>query len=118
MDLEAKKAFIRRVRDMLKTNEVFCTKIVKGPRGESVLVGLTASLDGLSVDEARVATLLLGAEVDQLAFDRAAAGSVISAKDHRKASQATKANYSKLIDEALQRVAKQKLVRLQTGTDG
>ena len=115
MDMDAKKAIVRRIRDNLKHNEVFCTKIVKGPKGESVLVGLTASVDGLSPEEAEIATLVLGQEVDQLAYDRAAAGSVITSGDHAIRSKKTKANYSMLINEALDRIAK-KTLRL-TGTD-
>jgi hypothetical protein len=121
MDLEAKKAFVRRVRAGIKVGEVFCTKIVKGPKGESVLVGLTADLGNLSITEAEVATLVLGARVDQVAFDRAAAGSVISSGEHAVRSRKTKANYSMLLDEALQRVERAKEVaalKLQTGTDG
>lgn len=104
MDLETKKAVIRRMRRDLKVTEVFCTRILKGNNG-SVLVGMTATLDqNASLEEAAVATLLLGAEVDQLAYDRAASTSVITEKQHQVASQKTKANYSMLVSEALDKM--------------
>lgn len=106
MDLEAKKAVLRRIRNGLKVTEVFCTRIVKGNHG-SVLVGLTATLDKeASVEDGKIAALLLGAEVDQLAYDRAAAGSVISEKQHGVASRLTKNNYSGLVNDALERKAR------------
>lgn len=101
MDLEAKKAVVRRVRRNLEVTEVFCTRILKGNHG-SVLVGLTATLDkNATVDEAKVATLLLGAQVDQIAYERALAGSVISERDYKVASRKTRTNYSRLVDGVL-----------------
>jgi len=123
MDLDAKKAIIRKMRSKLAVGEVFCTRIVKGSNG-SVLVGLTATIDANATpEEAALATLLLGSEVDQLAYDRAIAGSVITVKDHTVASQKTKANYTKLLAEALDRLEKAQasgtgVPKLRTGTNG
>lgn len=104
MDLEAKKAVVQRMRSSLGVTEVFCTRILKGNNG-SVLVGLTATLDkGTNMEEARVATLLLGNEVEQLAYDRAASSSVISEKQHRFMSAKTRANYNMLLDQAVVKV--------------
>lgn len=104
MDLEAKKAVVQRMRRSLGVTEVFCTRILKGNNG-SVLVGLTATLDkDTNMEEARVATLLLGNEVEQLAYDRAASSSVISEKQHRFMSAKTRANYNMLLDQAVVRV--------------
>ena len=102
MDLEAKRAMVRRIRSGLSVTEIFCTRILKTNRG-SVLVGLTASLDDpSSIEEGEIAALILGEKVDQLALDRALAGSIITAKERTYASALTRDNYHLLIDERLQ----------------
>jgi hypothetical protein len=102
MDLEAKKAIVRKMRNALGVTDVFCTRILKTQQG-SVLVGLTASLpDGTSVEEAEVATLILGERVDQLAFKRALANSLVTAKERTFAASVVKDNYHLLIDEVMQ----------------
>lgn len=106
MDLAAKKAVVRRVRDSIGVSEVFCTRILK-TRAGSVLVGLTASVDeNASMDESEIATLILGERVDQLALDRALASSLITAKERTFASSIVKDNYHLLIDERLQRISR------------
>ena len=104
MDLEAKKAIVRRIRRELDVTEVFCTRILKGSQG-SVLVGLTSTLDkGTSLEEAEVATLLLGLKVDQLAYDRAVSDGVISSREYGFATQQTKINYQHMISKALDKL--------------
>jgi hypothetical protein len=100
MDVEEKRAFVRRVTRSLQVVEVQCTKVVKGDG--SVFVGLTATFEGEgSLKEAEVATLLLGQRVDQLAYDRAVSGGVITADEYDLASRQTKANYNYKINERL-----------------
>jgi hypothetical protein len=107
MDLDAKKAVIRRIKKNLTFTEVFCTRIVKESGGGSVLVGLTATLPAdATMDDAHVATLVLGAEVDQLAYDRCLAGRGCSARQHDVATTVIKSNYTKMISEALDKQAK------------
>jgi len=122
MDLEAKRAMVRRIREGLKVTEVFCTRIVKTRQG-SVLVGLTASLDDpCSLEESEIATLVLGEKVDQLALDRALAGSVITANERSRASHATKSNYNIIIDDRLSKLGgkpdRQKAAALAVGASG
>jgi len=100
MDLKAKKAIVRKIRRGLRVTEVTCTRSVKSYNG-SVLVGMTAITDEATLEESSLAALILGAEVDQTAYDRAMAGSVISSKEHGTASQVTRNNYSLLLDELL-----------------
>jgi len=105
MDLEAKKAVVRRIRENLKVTEVFCTRILKGSHG-SVLVGLTTTLDhDMSMGEAEIAALVLGQKVDQLAYDRAVSDGVISSRDYEFASNQTKINYNHKIGERLNKIA-------------
>lgn len=101
MDLEAKKAIVRKMRNALDVSDVFCTRILKNQRG-SVLVGLTASLpDGTTLEEAEIATLILGERVDQLALDRAQADGLIGAKERTWASAMTKDQYHLLLNDRL-----------------
>jgi hypothetical protein len=104
MDLEAKKAIVRRIRGGLKVTEVFCTRILKGTHG-SVLVGLTTTLDhDMPLAEAEIAALLLGQRVDQLAYDRAVSDGVISSRDYEFASNQTKINYNHKIGVRLEKL--------------
>ncbi len=129
MDLQRKLAIVRAVKARLRVNKVVCTRSVKG-KGGDVFVGYSASawdttqeeagmgtgftetLDvddeqinaaqqGMNVFEARVAGLLLGVEVDTLAYDRAAAGSVVEAHVHRKAKKTIVDNYNMLLNNLI-----------------
>jgi hypothetical protein len=105
MDLEAKRAMVRRIRAGLSVTEIFCTRILKTKDG-SVLVGLTASLDDPSaMEEGEIATLILGERVDQLALERAMAAGLISDKQRAWGSDLTKNNYHLLLDEHMQKVS-------------
>lgn len=98
------KQFVQDVRAKINVRDIFCTRILK-VRGGSVLVGLTADLEGgATLEEADVATLILGDRVDQRAYDRALATSLISARQREEASQLTRNNYTLLIQERLDKV--------------
>ena len=98
------KTFVRGVRAKISVTDLFCTRILKVKHG-SVLVGLTADLgDGATVEEAEVAALILGERVDQLAYDRALATSLISERERGNASQLTRDNYSLLVQERLDKL--------------
>lgn len=106
MDMEAKKATVRRIKKGLEITEISCTRVVKGSHG-STFVGLTAAMDSsTSLLEAEAAVLVLGARVDQLTYDRALAGRVISSEDHEFASRHTRANYHTMMSEALDKLEK------------
>ena len=129
MELQEKMAIVRDVKARLRINKVVCTRSVKGAKGD-VFVGYSASgwnttqedaghgtgltetlgeederinteQQGMTVLEARVAGLLLGSEVDTLAYDRAMAGSVVRAEVRTEAINTIHTNYNKLLNDLL-----------------
>lgn len=102
MDLEEKRALVRKATRNLRLTEVQCTRVVKGEG--SVFVGLTATFkDEPTIKEAEIAALFLGQRVDQLAYDRAVSDGVISSDEYELASHQTKVNYNHKINERLDR---------------
>jgi len=118
MTRDEKKAVIKQVRDRLKITKVICTRSVKG-RGGDHFVGFSAAWDsvqddgsrglasmpseadfaasGMTLKEAKIAAYLLGMQVDQTAFENAAAGSIITKGEADRACTAVAHNYGKLM---------------------
>lgn len=118
------RALVLRVKSGLKITKVVATRSVKG-RGGDTFVGFSAawnsvqedggqgvvtameegeessSINGMTMQEAIVANLLLAREVDTAAYRNAAAGGNISQSHADAAVSAIKANYSKLLVSAL-----------------
>jgi head-tail adaptor len=118
------KALVARVRAGLRITKVVATRSVKGQRGDT-FAGFSAawntvqedggqgvisageetdeaqSLTGMTLQEAIVASCLLGREADTAAYRNAAASGNISKEHSDSAIRAIRANYSKLIVEAL-----------------
>lgn len=129
MDMQEKLAIVRNVKARIRVNKVVCTRSVKGAKGDVFVgysasawdttqedagygTGLTETLDeederinteqqGMTVFEARVAGLLLGSEVDTLAYDRAMAGSVVAVDVRKQAVDTIHNNYNKLLNDLL-----------------
>lgn len=122
MTKDEKKAYIKRVRDQLRITKVICTRSVKG-RGGDHFVGFSAAWDsvqddggrglagattegeeaasGMTLKEAKVAAYLLGMQVDQTAFENAAAGSIITGEECDTATKAVAVNYGRLMAQLL-----------------
>jgi len=119
---------IQAIRSRMRVSKVVCTRSIRGPGGESFLgwsVGFESrQVDaggasdlmgvqdgdeeqaalreyGMSRGDAKLASLLLGLDVDLQSLDNAVAGNVISAEDREKRLRAVKANYQQLLQAAL-----------------
>lgn len=123
MATEEQKARLKRIKDSLKVTKVVCTRSVKGKNGDAY-VGWSAGWDtvqedgghglvhtgtseespevpGMSVSDAKLATLVLGMQVDLAAHDNAMAGGSINGDQRQMARKAITHNYTKLLAEAL-----------------
>lgn len=124
MDNDELRALITRVKAGLKITKVVATRSVKGARGDT-FAGFSAAwnsvqedggqdlvkagedtddsqtLSGMTLQEAIVASCLLGREADMAAYRNAVAGGNISQDTANGALAAIKSNYSKMIVQAL-----------------
>ena len=118
------RALVSRVKEGLKITKVVATRSVKG-RGGDTFVGFSASwnsvqedggqgvvsamdegeeaqtLNGMTLQEAVVASCLIAREADVAAYRNAAAGGNISQDYADNAVAAIKSNYNKLIVSAI-----------------
>jgi len=124
MSQDELKALMQRVKAGLKITKVVATRSVKG-RGGDTFVGFSAawnsvqedggqgvanamdegdeanSLNGMTMQEAIVASILLAREADTAAYRNAAAGGNIAQSHADGAIAAIRSNYSKMIVQAL-----------------
>lgn len=122
--MKTEKAQAERLQDLgrrLRITKVVASRTVKGRFGDT-FVGYAAEFDsvqeeggrgllhagdgaaasqGVTLEEARIAGLLLGMQADISAHDHAFAGSNIQGEEHAAAIQGIKHNYSLLISELL-----------------
>jgi hypothetical protein len=118
------RALVQRVKAGLKITKVVATRSVKG-RGGDTFVGFSAAwnsvqedggqgvlnagedsddgnnLNGMTMQEALVASILIAREADTAAYRNAAAGGNISQTHADGAIAAIKSNYNKLLVSAL-----------------
>lgn len=118
------RALVQRVKAGLKITKVVATRSVKG-RGGDTFVGFSAAwnsvqedggqgvlnagedsdesnnLNGMTMQEALVASILISREADTAAYRNAAAGGNISQSHADGAIAAIKSNYTKLLVSAL-----------------
>ena len=120
------KAALRGIRDKIRVTKVVCTRSVKGKFGD-VYVGFSAAWDtiqddaggaadlisaqddvemathtsGMTLKEARVASLILGRQADVAAHDQGMAGGTITPAQRDAAVRTINHNYSKLLASAL-----------------
>jgi hypothetical protein len=124
MSQDELKALVQRVRAGLKITKVVATRSVKG-RGGDTFVGFSAAwnnvqedggqglvavgdegdeaatLNGMTMQEALVASILLAREADTAAYRNAAAGGNIPQNHADAAIAAIRSNYSKMLVQAL-----------------
>ncbi len=119
---------IKRVRDGMRITKVVCTRSVKGRNGDHY-VGFSAAWDstqddaggggtlmstmpdtevvigqsqtGLTMKDAKVASLLLGMQADLAAYDNAWASHDVTAEQRDTAHKGIKSNYGKMLMELL-----------------
>lgn len=99
------KEQITRVRKNTKVTQIMVSRVVKMPRGGGdVFVSLTGNYgsaedqeEALSLDDARVATHLLGLEANILAFQQAGATGIINSQQMEMAIRNTKGNFGHLL---------------------
>ena len=110
------KKLAAKVKKNLQVTKVTCTRSIKG-RGGEVFVGFSAAYEStqddslrgvdstmeedsdsfMTLEEAKMASLVLGAQVDKAAVQRANAGGVLSNEEAATAIQAIDKNYATLI---------------------
>lgn len=124
MSQDELKALVQRVKAGLKITKVVATRSVKG-RGGDTFVGFSAAwnnvqedggqglvavgdegdesatLNGMTMQEALVASILLAREADTAAYRNAAAGGNILQSHADAAIAAIRSNYSKMLVQAL-----------------
>lgn len=120
---EEDKAKIREISQRIKVTKVVCTRSVKGKNGDSY-AGFSAAWDsiqedggqnllhtgdseessavkGMTVKEARLASLILAMQADLAAHDHAMAGGNITQETWVQATKSIKHNYTLLMADTL-----------------
>ena len=95
------------IREKSKITQIMVSRCVKMPRGGGdVFVSLTSNYGstndiegGLSLEEAKVATHLLGLEANIMAFEQARSAGILSGEQCSSAIRHTKNNFGQLLLE-------------------
>ena len=106
-DIQQLKEQITRIRENTKITQIMVSRCVKMPRGGGdVFVSLTGNYGeptdiegGLSLDDAKVATHLLGLEANIMAFQQARSAGILSGPQMESAIRHTKNNFGQLLME-------------------
>lgn len=104
-DVKDLKEKIVRIRGYTKITQIQVSRCVKMPRGGGdVFVSLTGNYGepndidpGLSLEEAKVATHLLGLEANIMAFQQARSSGILSGEQCESAIRHTKNNFGQLL---------------------
>lgn len=97
-DLNNLKDKIATLKEGMKITQIAVSRVIKSRDGGDVFVSLTSNYDGeLTLKDARLATHLLGLEVQTLALEEAVAGGTIARERLDGAKKALRNNFSKLI---------------------
>lgn len=115
----ATATFVRSILDKMKITKIVCTRSLKLKNGD-VYVGMSSAWDttqddgthdlidsgleessGFSMKEAKIASYLLGLQVDQAAYDRALASGYMGKESYEDHIKKTRANYNSLIQREL-----------------
>lgn len=99
------KAQIVRIRENTKVTQIMVSRCVKMPRGGGdVFVSLTGNYGeptdiegGLSLEDTKVATHLLGLEANIMAFQQARSAGILSGQQMESAIRHTKSNFGQLL---------------------
>lgn len=104
-DVNTLKEQITRIRQNTKITQIMVSRCVKMPRGGGdVFVSLTGNYgepndieSGLNIDDAKVATHLLGLEANIMAFQQARSSGILSGSQCESAIRHTKNNFGQLL---------------------
>lgn len=117
---DAIRETLRRIKSNIRITKVFATRAVKSKSGDtyagfsaawntiqddsgggidSILSDEAEASSGMTLNEARVAHLMVAMQADIAAHDAAMAGGNISIAYHRDAVKAIRSNYSRMIRE-------------------
>lgn len=95
------KEKISNLKEGLKISQIVVSRVIKNREGGDVFVSLTANHEEpLSLKDAKIASHLLGLEVQTQALEQAVGAGVIPSYKLEGAKTALRANFSKLIVEA------------------
>lgn len=95
------KEKISNLKEGLKISQIVVSRIIKNREGGDVFVSLTANHEEpLSLKDARIASHLLGLEVQTQALEQAVGAGIVPSYKLDGAKSALRANFSKLIVEA------------------
>ena len=103
-DIEKLKNQITKVRSNTKVSQIVVSRCVKMPRGGGdIFISLTGNYEGgeveggLDLEEAKIATHLLGLEVNIMAFQQARSSGILSGEQMESAIKHTKNNFGQLL---------------------
>jgi len=93
------KSKIESIREKGKITQVSASRVVKMPqKGGDIFLSLVSNYEeGLSIEDARLASNLLALEVNILAFRQACATGIISVSEMEQAVAGSKANFRQLL---------------------
>lgn len=98
------KEQIKKIRDKMGITQITVSRIVKCRHGGDTFVSMTANFptdtespESVSLKEAKIATHLLGLEVNMRAHEQACAGGMIHSDELETAIRHIKVNYAHLL---------------------
>ena len=97
------KSKIEMVKSKERVSSITCSRVIKTRNGGDVFMSLTSSYgnqpsEGLTVEESRVAALLLSLQVNQLAIKQAAANHLITVDQMSNEMREMSNNYKILLE--------------------
>ena len=97
------KSKIEMVKSKERVSSITCSRVIKTRNGGDVFMSLTSSYgnqpsEGLTVEESRVAALLLSLQVNQLAIKQAAANHLITVDQMNNEMREMSNNYKILLE--------------------
>jgi len=97
------KSKIEMVKSKERVSSITCSRVIKTRSGGDVFMSLTSSYgdnpsEGLTVEESRVAALLLSLQVNQLAIKQAAANHLITVDQMNNEMREMSNNYKILLE--------------------
>lgn len=104
-ETEKLRDYLRQLRSKVAVQRVVCTRKVTSQNkalGDTLLSYEVLLEEGVSLDEARVVSLLLGLEVDMAAHNNALAGGIISQERRDVVRSALRNNYNALLSQVLE----------------
>jgi len=100
MSIDEIKEKVKTVKNKMNVNSITVSRVVKNKHGGDVFLSMTSSLDdGVSLQDARIASHILALECNLLAHDQACAMGIISEESLDNIKYHLKRNVSELIQK-------------------